>query len=279
MTDVELHHGAASDVGLVREVNEDAFLVAPPVFVVADGMGGHDRGDVAARIVVEEFAALAESGYDHLHGPEAVTATLRSCQARIAAYDEQQWETDPDFSAGTTVVVALVVEQAGTTPGGGSELMWLLANVGDSRAYRFNDAVLEQVSVDHSVVQELLDDGSITPDAAATHPHRHVITRALSGDGSVGADFFVLPLARAERLLLCSDGVSAMIGDDLIADILGRTSDPRDAADRLVAAALAAGGRDNATALVVDVVGLVPDRPYDSDAQRMSLEQKLGALP
>jgi PPM family protein phosphatase len=280
MTDVELHHGAASDVGLVREVNEDAFLVAPPVFVVADGMGGHDRGDVAARIVVEEFAALAEAGYDHAQGPEVVMATLQACQARIAAFDaERRAGGAEDFSAGTTAVVALVVEQRATGAGRATEPMWLLANLGDSRVYRYNDAALEQVSVDHSVVQELVDAGTITEADAAVHPQRHVITRALGGQGSVAADFFVLPLARAERLLLCSDGVSGMIGDDVIADILGRTSDPRDAADRLVAAAVAAGGRDNATAVVVDVVGLVPDRPYDSDAQRMSLEQKLGALP
>lgn len=280
MTDVELHHGAASDVGLVREINEDAFLVAPPVFVVADGMGGHDRGDVASRIVVEEFAVLAETGYDPSQGPEAVSATLRACRDRIASYDaEQRGAGAPDFAAGTTAVVALVVEQSHGSGAGASELMWLLANLGDSRVYRYNDGVLEQVSVDHSVVQELVDAGTITEADAAVHPERHVITRALGGEGSVAADFFVLPLAKAERLLLCSDGISGMIDDAAIAEILQRTSDPRDAADRLVAAAIAAGGRDNATAVVVDVVGLVPDRPYDSDAQRMSLEQKLGALP
>ncbi len=273
MTDVELHHGAASDVGLVREINEDAYLVAPPVFVVADGMGGHDRGDVASRIVVEEFAALAEAGYDPAQGPEAVSATLRSSQDRIAAYDaHQRAEGAHGFAAGTTAVVALLVHQ-------GVEPMWLLANLGDSRIYRYDESGLDQVSVDHSVVQELVDAGSITAADAAVHPDRHVITRALGGEGSTQADFFVLPLSGAERLLLCSDGVSGMIDDSAIAAILASTSDPRDAADRLVAAAVAAGGRDNATAVVVDVVGLVPDRPYDSDAQRLSLEQKLGALP
>ena len=280
MTDVELHHGAASDVGLVREINEDAFLVAPPVFVVADGMGGHDRGDVASRIVVEEFSALAESGYDALRGPEAIAATLRSCQDRIAEYDAAQRAAGAqDFAAGTTAVVALVVEQTQGDLGGPTEPMWLLANLGDSRIYRYNDTVLEQVSVDHSVVQELVDAGTISLADAAVHPERHIITRALGGSGSTEADFFVLPLAGAERRLLCSAGVCGWIDDVPIAETLGRTSDPRDAADRVVAAAVAAGGRDNATAVVVDVVGLVPDRPYDSDAQRMSLEQKLGALP
>ncbi|WP_148611448.1 PP2C family protein-serine/threonine phosphatase [Nocardioides rubriscoriae] len=277
MTGVELHHGAATDVGRVRQVNEDAFLVAPPVFVVADGMGGHDRGDVASRIVVEEFGRLADRGYDPARGPEVIAETLLQAQARIAAYDDHQRAGGArDFAAGTTAVVALLIEQPTQWS---TEPKWLLANLGDSRIYRLNDGVLEQVSVDHSVVQELVEAGVITRDDAAVHPERHIITRALGGRGRADADFFVLPLSGAERLMLCSDGVSGMIDDTLIAEILARTSDPRDAADQVVAAAVAAGGRDNATAVVVDVVGLAADRPYDSDAQRVSLEQKLGALP
>lgn len=108
MSRVELHHGAATDVGLVREVNEDAYLVAPPVFVVADGMGGHDRGDVASRIVVEEFRRLAETGYPAHSGSEVIAATLRAAQERIGAYDDdRRAEGAADFSAGTTAVVAL----------------------------------------------------------------------------------------------------------------------------------------------------------------------------
>ena len=155
---------------------------------------------------------------------------------------------------------------------------WLLANLGDSRAYVYAGGALDQVSVDHSLVQELVDSGAITPDDALVHPERHVITRALGGRGSAEADFFVLPLSAAERLLLCSDGVSGMVDDATIARVLAETTDPRDAADRLVAAALEAGGHDNATAVVVDVVGLIDDA-HDSDGDRRSLEQKLGALP
>ena len=273
MTPVELHHGAASDVGVVREVNEDAYLAAPPVFVVADGMGGHDRGDVASRIVTEEFATLAEDGYDAGRGPAAVAETLERCRDRIAAYEaRQRADGAHDFATGTTAVVALLVEQEG-------EPKWLLANLGDSRAYKFNLGVLEQVSVDHSVVQDLVDAGVITAAEAAVHPERHIITRAMGGAGSVEADYFVLPLSAAERILLCSDGVSGMIDDTQIAEIMAEAEDPRDAADRVVAAAVAAGGRDNATAIVVDVVGLVHDASYDSERQRVSLEEKLGALP
>ncbi|GAB3770911.1 protein phosphatase [Nocardioides ginsengisegetis] len=273
MSNVELHHGAATDVGLVREVNEDSYLAAPPVFVVADGMGGHEGGDVASAIVVEEFGRLADAGYDPRRGADVVASTLAACQDRIAEYGAAQRARGASrFHAGTTAVVALLVEDDDGPK-------WLLANLGDSRIYRFNDGLLEQVSVDHSVVQELVEAGAITADDAATHPERHVITRALGGPERVEADYFLFPLASVERLVLCSDGVTGMIEDDVIAAILGEVSDPRDAADRMVAAAVQAGGKDNATAVVVDVVGLMTATSYDSERQRVSLEQKLGALP
>jgi serine/threonine protein phosphatase PrpC len=253
VTQVELHHGAATDVGLHRETNEDAFLVAPPVFVVADGMGGHENGDVASRIVVEEFARLAEAGYDPTLADTVGRAGLRR-------------------TPGTTVVAALLVEAEGAPA-------WLLVNLGDSRIYAVSRGALHQVSTDHSVVQELVDAGEITEAQAAQHPERHVITRALGGPRLEAADYFLVPVGDAERILLCSDGVTGLLDDDQIATVLARCPDPRDAADGLVSAALAAGGDDNATAVVVDVVGLVPDQAYDSERQRVSLEQKLGALP
>jgi protein phosphatase len=113
----------------------------------------------------------------------------------------------------------------------------------------------------------------------AAHPARHVVTRALGGPELLDADYFLLPLPSAERLVLCSDGITEMIGDREVAAILADATDPRDAADRLVAAAVAAGGRDNATAVVVDVMGLESESGYDSERQRVSLETKLGALP
>ncbi|HEX6149336.1 PP2C family protein-serine/threonine phosphatase [Nocardioides sp.] len=272
MRQVELHHGARSDVGLVREVNEDAYLASPPVFVVADGMGGHDGGEVASRIVIEEFSRLADDGFDPARGGNLVAHALRESQRRISAYGEEQFADGPVRGyAGTTVAAALLVDDGGPR--------WLLVNLGDSRIYRLKDERLEQVSVDHSVVQELVDAGAITSEDAATHPERHVITRALGGPERADPDYFLLPLPAVERLLLCSDGVSGMIDDDAIAAVLRDTEDPRDAADQLVERALAAGGRDNATAVVIDVVGWSDATDYDSDRQRLSLEQKLGALP
>lgn len=272
MRSVELRHGEATDVGRVRAVNEDSLLARPPVFVVADGMGGHDGGDVASAIVVEEFARLAESGYDPARGPETIAATLLACQDRIARHTAQQRAAGhPTYQAGTTAVVALLVEVD-------DEPRWLLANLGDSRAYRFDAGELEQVSVDHSVVQELVEAGTITPDDAARHPERHIVTRALGGPDLPEADYFLLPLDRTARIVLCTDGINGMLRDDEIALVLARAVEPAAAAADLVAAAVAAGGEDNATAVVVDVVGWALENP-DSVRQPVSLEEKLGALP
>jgi protein phosphatase len=155
----------------------------------------------------------------------------------------------------------------------------LLANLGDSRIYRHTGEALVRVSVDHSVVQELVDAGMITEEEAAVHPERHIVTRALGGPEPVEPDVFVLPLAGAERVLLCSDGVTGMVTDAEIEVLLGAHADPRGAAEQVVAAAVAAGGIDNATAVVVDVMGWVGERTYDSRRQRESLHQKLGAPP
>ena len=270
---VHLHSGAATDVGRVREINQDSYLASSPVFVVADGMGGHHGGEVASAIVVEEFGRLAEQGYDSMRGTEVVTACLRSAQQRIRAYGaEHRSDGQPDWYAGTTVVAALLCEDD-------EGPKWLLVNLGDSRIYRVHDGRLDQVSVDHSVVQELLDAGEIDAATAAVHPERHVITRALGGPVLREPDFFVLPLSSAARVVLCSDGVSGMIDDDEMAEILRGSGDPRDAAERIVAAAVDAGGQDNATAVVVDVVGLAESGSHDARTAPVSLEDKLGALP
>jgi serine/threonine protein phosphatase PrpC len=270
---VELRWGAATDVGLLREVNEDSHLADPPVFVVADGMGGHDGGDIASGIVTEEFARLADVGYDARRGRHVIADTLLQCQRRLEEYGDTHSGSDGGrWQGGTTAVIALLVEQDGAP-------RWLLANLGDSRIYRYSSGELVRVSVDHSVVQELIDAGEITERDAAVHPERHIVTRALGGRDRPEPDYFVLPLSDAERILLCSDGVTEMLTDDELAPLLRGFADPRDAAERIVAAALSAGGYDNATAVVVDVVGLVSEHAHDSERQPESLQEKRGALP
>jgi protein phosphatase len=246
VSSVELHHGGATDIGRVREVNEDSLLIEPPVFVVADGMGGHAGGDVASRIVIEEFARLAVDGYDVEDAAPAVAGAIARSQQRIAEHDATRpWVAGRLPGSGTTVVAALLVTVEDSP-------FWLLANVGDSRAYRLADDGLVQVTVDHSLVQEMVDSGRITAAQAELHPDRHVLTRALGGGAPVDADYFRLPAA--ERLLLCSDGVTGMLTDGRIEALLREYDDPRDAADRLVVAAVEAGGADNATAIVVDAM-------------------------
>jgi serine/threonine protein phosphatase PrpC len=258
---LRLSYGAATDVGLVREVNEDSYLAEPPVFVVADGMGGHDGGDIASRFVVEEFAGLVEAGYDPSGAKDAVLATFRSCRQRLSRYGTTHRGSDGGrWLGGTTTVVALLAEdQDGPR--------WLLVNLGDSRIYRYADG-LHRVSTDHSVVQELVDSGRISEQEALVHPERHIVTRALGSPDPLEPDFFDVPIADAPRVLLCSDGVTDLVRDDEIAHLLAAHPDARDAADAIVGAALRSGGVDNATALVVDVVGW-------ADHQH----EKPGALP
>ena len=240
----ELRYAARTDVGLVREVNEDAYVVAPPVFVVADGMGGHAGGDIASAIVVEELGRVAETPFDRASVESAVLDALDRSQRRI---DEHAAGRVGRSAPGTTVVAALLVEDDAPA--------WLVVNLGDSRAYRMSSDRLVRVTRDHSLVQELLDAGDITEDQAADHPERHVITRALGGPGFTQPDLFWVDVADTDRLLLCTDGVNGFVDDEHIARVLATESDPGDAATALVRAALAAGGEDNATAVVVDVVG------------------------
>ena len=272
MTRVDLRYGAATHVGLVRTDNEDAHLAAPPVFVVADGMGGHDHGAVASGFVIEEFTQLAAVGIQDATVGRAAADVMEAVHGRIDDYDAAHRAAgDLFFSAGTTAVAALLVADV-------AEPYWLVANLGDSRGYRFAAGELVQVTVDHSLVQELVDAGTIAAADAPGHPDSHIITRALGGPVHHDPDLFRLPAEESGRMLLCSDGVSGMLADDDIARILGDHPDPATAAEQVVAAAVAAGGRDNATAVVVDVVGLTRERPHDTDVQQPSTE-KAGAHP
>lgn len=274
MEGLELHCGSATHLGLVREVNEDSMLARPPVFVVADGMGGHHGGDIASRLVVEEFQRTADlADLDPRSGARAIGERLAAAHRRIEEYaHEQRAGGSALWYSGTTAVVALLVQEYG-------EARWLVANLGDSRAYRIHEGELIQISVDHSVVQELYDAGVISAREMALHPDRHIVTRALGGPEPPYADYFLFPVSEGERLLLCSDGITGMLEDEAVRAVLGDTADPGEAAERLVLAAVEAGGRDNATAIVVDVVVLATTDVADSTRPRASLEEKLGALP
>ena len=238
--------GAASDPGLRRALNEDSFLAAPPLFLVADGMGGHRAGEIASATVIEEFATYA--GRPSLSIQDLHTAVDR---ARRRVVDLPPGE---GAGAGTTLSGVVICEVDG-------DAYWLAVNLGDSRTYRLSEGELEQISVDHSVVQELIDSGVLTADAAARDSRRNVITRAIGGGSDSEADYWLLPAEAGDRILVCSDGLPGELDRDAIHAILLAESDPQAAATRLVHEAMVRGGRDNITALVVDATAIRAGAP------------------
>lgn len=239
----EVRCGAATDRGLHRDHNEDSHLAASPVFVVADGMGGHARGDVASAAVIGEFEGLARQA--KASGRRWVTAgdlhqTVAAASARVDAL------AAAGPAPGTTLAGVALTQQSGRP-------YWLAFNVGDSRIYVMRDDLLEQISVDHSAHQELLEAGV---EEESIWIGRHVITRAIGG-GRPGVpllDQWLLPAQVGDRILVCSDGLTNEVTDALIAATLRCETDPQRAASTLVRAALDAAGRDNVTAVVVDAV-------------------------
>ncbi len=257
---------SVSHVGKVREVNEDALIAEPPVFAVADGMGGHAFGDRASATAVlalrEEFDPAVPTEPGHM-----LTAIRR---ANAAVRELTAWAGDERVIAGTTLAgVALVVEHPAAIP------HWMVFNLGDSRVYRWDTTAvvprLERVSVDHSVVQELLDAGLIDENAVRTHPDRNVVTRALGASDEVAPEAWILPAAQPQTFLICSDGLTKELDDERIAQLLG-ADDPASAVDRLLEAALEAGGRDNVTIVLVQAtyrgaVSVVAEGPEPIDEQ------------
>lgn len=237
--------GYASDRGLRREQNEDSLIAADPIFAVADGMGGHEAGEVASSICVR---TLGDASFVGEPLPKVGAADLR-----ILLQDaDTQIREATGGRAGTTLTGAVLVQDAGIPS-------WLVFNVGDSRTYRLVDGLLEQISVDHSEVQELVDMGQITPEEALIHPRRHVVTRALGTGNDTEADYWLIPAEPGDRLLVCSDGLTGEVSDGQLQEILLSVANPQDACASMVQAALRSGGRDNITVLVVDLEGARPD--------------------
>ena len=235
-TTTTLMWGARSDVGCVRPHNEDSYLVQSPLFCVCDGMGGHAAGEVASSIAVETIAKTAPSAADAAQLATAV-------EAANAAVIEAAVNGLGKPGMGCTATCAYL---EGNTIA--------IAHVGDSRAYLLHEGTLIRVTRDHSYVEELVDAGEITADEARVHPNRSVITRALGSDPAMYADHFCLNIEEGDRLILCSDGLSSMVPDGEIENIASKSSTAQICVDNLVDAALAAGGHDNVTVVVVDVV-------------------------
>jgi protein phosphatase len=236
MSPLKLVAAGVTDVGRIRDGNEDDFLVdaRTSLVAVADGMGGHRAGEVASATALEALRAAVASGQP-----------LRDAMAGANDAVLEKSGADQDLQGmGTTLT-------AGTLAAGGN---LLVGHVGDSRAYLVRDGKLTQITNDHSLVEEMVREGELTPEQAEVHPQRSIITRALGIDPAVEVDVYPVELRPGDRILLCSDGLTTMVRPDEIARILARESDPERAAQALVDAANAAGGEDNVTALVVDAV-------------------------
>ncbi len=249
---IEFGWGAATDIGRIRSNNQDRLLVSAPMFVVADGMGGHQAGEVAALMAVE---SLAENTT-----PTSVEEIVSLVDHANTVIVDRATDESSMRGMGTTVVV-LVGLELDNGPALG------VANVGDSRLYRRADDGLVQITEDHSLVETLVRDGRLSHDEAAVHPQRNILTRALGIDGKVLVDSWLLTAVVGDRYLLCSDGLFNELSADEIYTILDEVESPDTAARRLVSEACAAGGRDNVTAVVVDVVDI--DRPQVASHDRV----------
>ena len=229
--------GSRTDIGSVREQNEDSLVVSPPLFVVADGMGGHEAGEVASEIAVEAIQEVAPEHPDARELGKAVEVANRAIiDAALAGKGRP--------GMGTTCTAVMLEE---------SKLV--IAQVGDSRAYLMHGGDLTQLTRDHSLMANMIEAGQITPEEARYHPNRSVITRALGNDPATTPDLYEINAEAGDRVLVCSDGLTSMLEDNQISDILARQSDPQKCADALVNAAIDAGGADNVTVIVADVEG------------------------
>jgi protein phosphatase len=235
-----LRSGSATDVGRVRGINQDMPLVRDNLYAVADGMGGHAGGEVAARVAVETL----EHAFDRLPTTDGLRDAFS--EANAAIWQESQTNTDLRGMGTTLTAMALV---GGTD----SQDVLALANVGDSRAYVLSDGRLTQVTDDHSLAEERMRHGEMTEAEAAVHPQRHILTRALGVSSEVETDMWELQLRSGDRVLLCSDGLTNEVGMEEMTDVLVAVSDPEAAASRLVELANEHGGSDNITVIVVDV--------------------------
>lgn len=234
---MNLDVGSRSDVGRVREGNEDSYLVEEPLFVVADGMGGHLAGDVASQTAVTVISDMAKQEPPSRNG--VLASYIKAANGAI--YEKAN--SDPQLSGMGTTCTLLYLD--GSTAH--------FAHVGDSRAYLFRDDQMSQITEDHTLVERMIREGRIQREEAASHPQRSVITRALGIDGDVEVDEVDIEVVDGDRIMLCSDGLSSMLEPETIARILRDGGSAQRTADVLVEEANTAGGEDNITVVVIDV--------------------------
>lgn len=247
---IDFRWAAASDPGQIREINQDSAFAGDGVFVVADGMGGHKAGEVASRwaILLLHERLVGEAGGDDQPNPAANAPAAGAAEVIEAANEviHEQASIDRDLSGMGTTVCALIVHPERTSG--------TIVNVGDSRAYVFRDGKLEQITEDHSLVETLVREGRLSPADALHHPQRNIVTRALGVEPNVEVDEFPVDLLAGDRYLVCSDGLFGEVADPDMSEVLGRGIEVDETVDILVAKANEAGGHDNVTCVLIDVV-------------------------
>jgi len=243
---IALHYAARSDVGLVRQENQDSGYAGPHLLAVADGMGGHAAGDVASSIAIGEMVGLDEESPGADEALDRLAEALRNANNELREAVQRQPEL---HGMGTTVTALLRT---------GNKIA--VAHIGDSRAYLLRDGTLTQITHDHSFVQSLIDEGRITEAEAQGHPQRSLVTRVLTGAHEDEPDLAMREAHVGDRYLLCSDGLSGFVARDTIEEILVQAQPPGVAADRLVELAIRAGAPDNVTCIIGDIVDLNNDQ-------------------
>lgn len=235
---IELAWAEVTDTGRRREINQDAVLTAYPLFAVADGMGGHIGGEIASASTVDRLRAMVEAGGVT---PKAIEKALSRAVKDIVSHPDAT-----DDGTGTTLT-GVYLDTSERPP------HWVTINIGDSRVYLLRDGEIVQITTDHSVVQELVAAGRLSPDEAENHPYGNVITRAVGPSESVKPDYVRLDVVDGDRFVICSDGLTKELTDYGIRHFLDENADPADAVEAMLAAALENGGRDNVTVVVLDV--------------------------
>ncbi|GAA1986052.1 PP2C family protein-serine/threonine phosphatase [Microbacterium pumilum] len=235
---LELNWAAATHTGRRRDVNQDAVFAEFPLFVVADGMGGHIGGEIASASTIERLRDVAGTG---TVTPKSIEKALSRAVKDIASHPETT-----DDGTGTTLTGVYLDTS-------GDSAHWVTLNIGDSRVYLVRDGAIVQITTDHSVVQELIAAGRLSPEEAENHPYGNVITRAVGPSESVTPDYVRLDVVAGDRFVICSDGLTKELTDYGIRHFLDENSDPAAAVAAMLDAALENGGRDNITIVVLDV--------------------------
>lgn len=253
---LDLRWAAVTDTGRRREVNQDAMFASYPLFVVADGMGGHVGGEIASASTIDRLKVVADAG---VVTPKAIEKALVRAVKDIASHPEAT-----DDGTGTTLTGVYLDTS-------GESAHWVTLNIGDSRVYLVRDGSIVQITTDHSVVQELIASGRLSPEEAENHPYGNVITKAVGPSEGVTPDYVRLDVVEGDRFVICSDGLTKELTDYGIRHFLDENADPAAAVTAMLDAALENGGRDNITIIVLDV-GTAPAVDDEVDASSSTTE-------